>query len=267
LNVKRKILESSLNLFDVKIDRSTKKRELETFFKNINPISTNHKLIRLGNENDGGYLVPDDMAGVKTCFSPGVSDVADFELDLTKRGIKCFLIDYSVDSPPISGPLISFEKKFLGDENGPIYTTLESWVDKNAAHDDHELLLQMDIEGSEYDVLIDASHELLRRFRIIVIEFHHLHGLLSPVGFKLIKGVFAKILRSFEIVHIHPNNYWGDPIRYREYEIPKIMEFTFLRKDRISNCAPSTFFPHPLDRPNLPFKPDFPLPSCWQAKI
>lgn len=73
-------------------------------------------LIRLGGEGDGGYLVPDDLDGIAACFSPGVSDVADFETSLIRDyGIPCYLADASVDGPPPGTPGLDFEKKFLGD--------------------------------------------------------------------------------------------------------------------------------------------------------
>lgn len=31
-------------------------------------------LVRIGGDWDGAYLVPDDLAGVAACFSPGVNN-------------------------------------------------------------------------------------------------------------------------------------------------------------------------------------------------
>ena len=138
----------------------------------VQPVATNHPLIRLGCEGDGGYLVPDDLEGIAACFSPGVSTVADFELSLAERGIPCYLADYSVDQAPVQHPLISFEKKFLGLENNEVFTTLDAWMAKHAPNKT-DFLLQMDIEGAEYDVLFDVSEETLQKCRVLVIEFHH----------------------------------------------------------------------------------------------
>ena len=123
----------------------------------------------------------------------------------------------------------------------------------------------MDIEGSEYGVLFDTSNDTLSKFRIIVIEFHRLDGLLDKFGFELIKLTFQKLLKGFEIVHIHPNNI-SEPIRYGVFEIPPEMEFTFLRKDRVTSKSPAMEFPHKLDRQNAASNPDFPLPSCWYLR-
>jgi hypothetical protein len=243
------------------ISRTTDPDRLAQFFDSIKPISTNHNLIRIGADADGGYLIPNDLDNIEACFSPGVADVAAFELELANRGIKCFLADFSVDSPPIQNKLFHFEKKYLGPKDNSIFMTLDSWVKRNAPNRS-DLILQMDIEGSEYGVILEASPETLLKFRILVIEFHQLSNLCYKLGFELINLSFIKLLKDFETVHIHPNNCYK-PLVYGKYQIPPMLEFTFLRKDRISNKLPALNFPHPLDRKNIPSNDDFPLPDCW----
>ena len=233
---------------------------LEQFFSMVKPVTTNHDLIRIGGETDGGYLIPDDLEGVETCFSPGVAVTASFETEIAGRGIKCFLADYSVDGAPIENNLFHFEKRNLGNTNDSVNMTLEDWVERNAP-DQCDMLLQMDIEGCEYPIICGANVETLRKFRIIVIEFHGLHRLCDKQGFETIFVTFRKLLDVFDIVHIHPNN-CNKPLTYGIYEIPPVLEITFLRKDRVLSRQPATVFPHKLDRTNVPGD-DFPLPTCW----
>jgi len=259
-SIKEKI-KSFLYSKDYFISRATEPSVLADFMRSVRPLETNHDLIRVGGETDGGYLIPNDLEGVEACFSPGVSSCADFEMDLARRGIRCFLADYSVESPPVSHPGIHFEKKYLGQTDDSTYTTLESWVGRRAPHQ-REFILQMDIEGGEYPVIIDTSSETLRKFRILVIEFHEMESLYVKWGFNLINLTFKKVLKDFEVVHIHPNNYMK-PVVYGPYAIPPYLEFTFLRKDRITKRRPALTFPHPFDRENVAGKGDIPLPSCW----
>ena|SRR2546429_2050472 len=259
----KKIIGSLLLANDLAVGKTMDPALLAGFLTAIRPLRTNHELIRVGGESDGGYLVPDDLAGVEYCFSPGVSNTADFEDDLTKRGIRCFLADYSVDGPPISNELFDFEKKFLGPEDTDVFTTLQSWVDRKAAGK-MDLILQMDIEGGEYEVLFDTSSLTLRRFRILVIEFHDLHKLCQKDFFRLASLGFRKLLKDFDIVHVHPNN-CSPPRKYKTFELPPVMEFTFHRKDRIAWKSPAATFPHELDRKNVPSNPDYGLPSCWYS--
>ena len=243
------------------IGRTTEKQKIVEFLELVKPIKTNHDLIRVGGDTDGGYLIPNDIENICTCFSPGVSEVTDFENDLTKRGIKCFLTDYSVEKPPIKNVLFDFEKKYLGCKNNEMFMTLESWI-KSKAPNKNDFILQMDIEGAEYSVIFDTSSETLDKFRILVIEFHRLDSLPNRMRFDLIDLTFKKILKNFEVVHIHPNNYWK-PIDFKGITIPPHMEFTFLRKDRITKKGKNLSFPHKLDRANIAQNADFALPKCW----
>ena len=225
------------------------------------PKKTNFPLIRIGSHGDGGYLIPDELQGIVACFSPGVSGNSKFELDLAKKNIPCYLADYSVSKPSVEHPLFHFEKKFLGALNNSIYMTLDKWIlDSHVPVGD--LLLQMDIEGSEFDVLHQTSSELLRRFRIIVIEFHNLDDMVYRGGYRLMLLTLQKLLTDFEVVHIHPNN--SEPVfKYGPFEIPPLLEITFLRRDRMSSITLQKEFPHPLDKACDNSNLDYPLPKCW----
>jgi hypothetical protein len=215
----------------------------------------------MGGDSDGGYLIPDDLDGVDVCFSPGVSSVADFELDLTRRGIKCFLADYAVDAPPFQNSLFEFEKKFIGSVEDDMFMTLDNWVRRKALPH-NELILQMDIEGAEYGVLYHADIETLKRFRIIVIEFHRFDMIFDESGFELMKLTFEKLMKEFEVVHIHPNN-CSRSASYKKFAVPPIVEFTFFRRDRITQKVATTEFPHELDRKNVLQNDDVVLPTNW----
>ena len=241
--------------------RRSSNEAIEQLMRMMCPQVTEHPLIRIGGPGDGGYLVPDDLEEISAIFSPGVAGTADFESEFARRGVPCFLADHSVNAPPVDSPLFHFEKKYLGSLSGGIYMTLDDWVNRNA-HKGGDLVLQMDIEGAEYQVLLAADQSTLRRFRVIIVEFHNLESAWHPKGLDLIKITMTKLLTHFDVVHAHPNNY-QPPIGYGDLMIPPLIEFTFLRKDRIQSRTPVTLLPHPLDRKNVFALSDFPLPRCW----
>ncbi len=261
LNKIKDSLRRLLILNNLWVGQVTEKNILLDFLRFVRPIKTNHELIRVGGETDGGYLIPNDIDDIDACFSPGVSTTSNFEDELAKRGIKCFLADYSVNSPPINNLLFDFEKKYLGSLDNNIYMTLENWIASKSPYIKNAIL-QMDIEGSEYSVIFDTPSEVLRKFKIIVIEFHWLDKLLNKMGFELINLAFTKILKDFEVVHVHPNN-CESPIKFKNLLIPPVMEFTFLRKDRCLHKSPIDSFPHVLDRVNNSSNFDYALPDCW----
>jgi hypothetical protein len=240
----------------------TRMPKVHSLIKKLRPLDCGKELIRIGGAGDGGYLVPDDLEGIEYCFSPGVSTISDFENQLADRGIKSFLADYSVEAPPTIRPELIFDKKFLGSTNNEQFLTLPTWKDKYIERHTGDLLLQMDIEGSEYAVILNTPGELLSQFRILVIEFHFLERLFDPLVFDLISSCFEKLLESFYVVHIHPNNFYGT-VKNGKIEIPRIMEFTFLNKTRVSSTSPVTRFPNKLDVANVPHRRDYGLPECW----
>jgi hypothetical protein len=229
------------------------------------PLVTEHPLIRLGCRGDGGYLVPDDLKGVAACFSPGVDNRATFETGLIERGIPCYLVDGSVDAAPIKGDMVHFSKKFLGVINNETTITLDDWVhDNKPGHDD--LILQMDIEGAEWPVLLNVSRDTLRRFRIIVIELHDLERLMDKHAFVIIRATFERLLEDFYIVHNHPNNH-GWTVRCHSLVIPRVLEMTLIRKDRVTSTEFARTFPHPLDAKNDVNRPEIPLPPPWFHQV
>lgn len=253
---------SLLTAMNLQSGGSTTRDELQSLFSKLHPVSCDKELIRLGPVGDGGYLVPDDLAGIEACFSPGVGFSSTFEKDCADRGMKVFLADGSVDSAKSYHELFVFIKKYIAMLTDNFFITIDDWVKLSMPDSRSDLLLQMDIEGSEYEVLLAASDELLKRFRIIVIEFHALDGLRSKPFFKIASQVFEKLLHTHTCVHSHPNNCSG-LIRFEGLEIPSVMEFTFLRNDRISGSSFARIFPHPLDADNAENKPSLPLPACW----
>lgn len=229
----------------------------------LRPFATEIPLIRIGDFGDGGYLVPDDLRAIAACYSPGVSQQASFEMDMAKRGIPCFMADASVDSPPLDVPGAQFIPKFLGERDAGDTMTLAHWVSQTDPDPGADLLLQMDIEGAEYSTLAAAPRALLRRFRMIVIELHHLPSVLTKPRFQAPALKAIENLRAdFVTVHLHSNNVSGS-VEIDGQAIPRVVEATLLRRDRARDLRPAPALPHPLDRRHNPKRPDLPLPPRW----
>jgi hypothetical protein len=239
----------------------TAPQHLRSLLRRLYPLYSEYGLIRLGPKGDGGYLVPNDLGGIQACFSPGVSDTSGFEKDCADRGMKVFLADKSIDRPSIEHELFHFSKMFIGAMSSDDFMTLDNWVNVSLSEQDSDLLLQMDIEGYEYEAFLSASTTLMRRFRIAIVEFHQLDQLWNKPFFNLASRAFDKLLQNHCCVHIHPNNCCGS-LKKGGIEIPRIMEFTFLRRDRIAPTHHQKDFPNPLDCDNTR-NATLLLPSCW----
>ena len=238
--------------------------EVADLISSLRPVATASPLIRIGPDHDGGYLVPNDLVGVEACFSPGVEATSGFELDCAELGMEVFLADRSVDGPAEEHPNFDFQKKHLGAVGSHGSMTMSDWVARSVPASYSDLLLQIDIEGAEYETFLSMPDDLLSRFRIIVAEFHQLDMLLSRPFFGVAASTLAKILQTHACLHIHPNNN-GELLRTGGLEVPSVAEFTFLRRDRIRNPVRAQSFPHPLDMDNNTFRPNMTLPDCWRG--
>jgi hypothetical protein len=205
--------------------------------------------------------VPDDLTGIDYAFSPGVSTESGFEAALAARGMRVFLADHSVDGPAERNERFTFLKKFVGAVSNDEFVTLGQWKNDCVSDFAGDLLLQMDIEGAEYETLLTAPQDLLAQFRIMVIEFHYVHELLNRRFFDFAARVFERLLKTHSVVHVHPNNCCGS-VRSGDLELPRIAEITLLRNDRMRQRVPCRTFPHPLDRDSTA-KPTLVLPRCW----
>ncbi len=246
----------------------TPAHELERLVRALKPINPGRPLIRLGGDEDGGYLIPDDLDGVTHAFSPGVGPTIDFDLDLSARGIQVHFADASVTHLPADHPNYTFVKQSIRSFSDPEEhaLTLDDWYKMSPAHEaagHDDLLLEMDVEGAEYEIINSVSDNLLRRFRIIIVEFHFIHLFGLAYTFPIVSSCFKKLLRSHRVVHIHPNNYSLGTLQFGDVELSSFMEFTFYRKDRCLREDAWDSFPHPLDQDNARFLPPIILPKCW----
>lgn len=244
------------------IDPMVSLDKLRSLILTLRPILTQHELIRLGGNADGGYLLPNDLEGIKSCFSPGVNDTASFEQDLYKLGIESHLADYSIDNVPSGTIAKSFIKKYIGINSINEYMSMDDWIElcePNSSNND--LILQMDIEGAEYGAILGCSKKNLDKFRIIIIEFHQIETWSQSDFFNLVEGTFQKLLDSHYLIHMHPNNATGI-VNLNGFDAPRIFEATFIHKSR-ATIRGYAHLPNILDRPNLDYISEISIPSCW----
>ncbi|MCP9778590.1 MULTISPECIES: FkbM family methyltransferase [unclassified Cyanobium] len=215
-------------------------------------------LIRIGGDSDGAYLIPDDLADIEACFSPGVDSFKRFEDQLLwEYGIQSYLCDFSANPNDLDTALVevmqTFEKKWLDVDDSANSITLDNWVAKYVPDCGRDLILQMDIEGAEYRNILQSPSNLLARFRIIVVEVHGLAPLEDGgIGPACLDSCLQKLAQTHVCVHAHPNNCCGDSIHQPSgRNIPRVLELTFLRKDRFGGCDEKclvpVMLPHPED--------------------
>ena len=244
-------------------------QEMLEVFELLKPKPSSHPLMRIGENCDGSYLVPEDLDGITACFSPGVNNFKHFEDTLVDTyGIDCHMCDYSSDVQNFRTPLKdgkqTFEKKWLDVKTEGDNISFDDWISQYAPSGD--LLLQMDIEGAEYRNLLSVSEAALSRFRVIILEVHGLDYMTSALVLRrVLAPTFKRLASHFSIAHAHPNNCCGDfDIPGTGIRIPKVLELTYIRKDRLTAPKYEPLLPHPLDvSQNVRNKPPLFLGEEW----
>lgn len=250
-NVKQFLVHQVNNLLKATNFNLVPKNQTQAIRKVLNlfiPHISEFQLIRIGGEYDGGYLLPDDLTGIKKCISPGCDNKIMFEKELyEKHQIPSLILDKATQLPKNLIPGLEFIPKLLGPVSNQSYITLEEIIANEAAED---LLLQMDIEGAEYLILAFTPEKIIERFRIIVIEFHDLSRLVSSNDFlDLVESCIQKLLKSHYIAHFHENTSTA-LFKSGGDTFPTVAEVTLHRRDRVLKLVPTSEIRHELDFPN-----------------
>lgn len=229
-------------------------------------------LIRIGRDNDGGYLVSKiDVEKSDLLIGLGICDDWSFEKDFTLiNDVDVLAYDASLHfrfwvkqaiietlKNPFSFYVLekwfSYHRFFKGN-----HKLIKKFVGLNSPDKNHctfidvlneteseNIFLKIDIEGSEYRFLdeIIANEE---RFTGLVIEFHD-----CDIHLKKIEDFIKKF--SLNLIHIHVNN--SAPKRLDD-DLPLVLELTF---SKYADCTSGYVLPHNLDMPNTKKRSDYKL--------
>jgi hypothetical protein len=114
-------------------------------------------------------------------------------------------------------------------------------------------ILQMDIEGAEYEVLVSADTRDLSKFACVVLEFHQLELLVTRFAGGFILRSVEKLNQSHIPISRHVNNN-GPIYRRGGLSVPSTLEVTFLRRDLFEPLQETSDLNF---QRNIPGKPDF----------
>lgn len=242
-------------------------------------------MIRCGNKGDGGYVLASSvLESANVLISFGIGTDTSFEVCLHKKrqNITIHAYDHSVDSIKLffwcaegvvnyligrtnladfkirlikfRNYLMLFRGKNKHFHQRVCHTLVDNKRDIVLADvfsrisDFSNAILKMDIEGDEYSVIPDLL-KFSNKVDLMIIEFHETNKFRS-----LFEKQVNAILQSFNIVHLHGNNFAG----IAPDGLPVVLEITFLNKRfTTTENFRSTLPLVGLDFPNDPTKPDF----------
>jgi len=215
------------------------------------------KLIRLGRNFDGGYLVCSKVLNkCNNLITLGVGDDTSFERDFIKRSFKnrIFLFDYSVNNFLFIKIIFKYVRRFLTFRSNiqKLIYSFKNFINfqklllnKNVRFfkkkvvlkplNENEIslreifsnskskdnLLKIDIEGYEYEIIEDVLKNS-EKIQMLIIEFHSINNDLN----KFIKKI-KSLQKKFTIIHLHANNYKQSKKTDLFYDV---VEITFINK-------------------------------------
>jgi hypothetical protein len=254
-----KLSSIQLKLYPLSVESEFSNIDLDRInrLRSLFPLNITKAVVwkRFGSRFDGGYLLVDDISKSDICISLGVGDNFSFDLDMSARCHEVLMFDHTIEAPEISARNVTFNKIGISTNLTPGFTTLEKILDTIPGGSD--LILKIDIEGTEWDVFDAISEESLIRFRQIIVEFHELFQIGNLVQFQKMLNGLTKISRTHHLMNFHTNN-WADFHVIKGVPFPDVIEATYLRREpedpRSYQIVPLT---RTLNDPNNQDLPDY----------
>lgn len=237
--------------------------------KLIAPVSLkNCNLKRFGSAYDGGYLLcAQELSKVESVYSYGIEGRDEFGCEVAKftNSIVHQYDPFDTRAPQCYGAIAQFSPigiagKKTTDNNNRKFDTFASHVNSNNDIG-KKLLLKMDVEGAEWESLLNTPDSLLKNCQQIVVELHELY-----TNNKLVIPVLNKLAKYFHVAHLHANNCCCTSNNISS----SVVEVTYVNKDIFyideSQTLPMTL-PHQFDQKNVITKEDCPFNMNIFTKI
>jgi hypothetical protein len=220
-----------------------------------------NKKIRLGEKNDGGYVIGELDRSYDFYISAGVSNEESFSRDFINKynisKLNAAAFDGTIDNYPYHYTKnIFFYKRNISPFKDDKNATLDYFMNKYS-----NIFLKMDIEGGEYPWLLYLTKDKLNTFLQITIEFHGLYDNSWGNNHKDKLECLKKLSETHYVIHTHGNNFSGTTM-INGNACPDVLEITYIRKDYFvekPQLNTTTFPIENLDYPNNPSLTDIPL--------
>ncbi len=214
----------------------------------------NCRLERFGEPNDGGYLMCANLLeSVKAGYSYGISGYDQWGCDVSRRlNVRVHQYDcFDLDKPSCAGGVTVFHGECIApsrsvDEAGRVFDTFQRQFASNGDGVEH-VVVKIDVEGAEWQTLLDTPAEVLDRIDQLVVEFH-------GVDREHYLAAVRRLKELFIVGNLHINNYACQPAL--EPWPAWAYEVLFVNKRIAIAGGPRPTGPHPLDAPNKPTAPD-----------
>lgn len=230
----------------------------ERLYAELQPVTlSNCTLERIGEARDGGYLMCSNLLQAEVGYSYGISGYDGWGCGISTRLLvpvhqyDCF--DHR--QPRCDGGQMRFHPECIAtsastDASGRPFDSLANHFTRNGDAG-RRAIVKMDVEGAEWDSLLETPAAVLERIDQLAIE---MHGNDPDVWKQFL--VVSKLKDQFYVAHLHFNNYGCradlEPFPSYAWEVL----FVNKRLGRLADEQPEIRRPHALDAANYPDGPD-----------
>lgn len=207
---------------------------------------------RIGSQDySGGYIMLDDFKDKEIFYSFGISsDVSWDSYPAEILNKKVYMYDHTIDALPYEHNNFIWKKTGICGENeiGKVdnLKSLSEILKENGHENENNMILKMDVEGAEWDVFSTFSVDDLNRFDQIMLE---LHWFLDLKNKDQILKTLNNLNKNHQLIHVHGNSV-GISIPMNGYNMPEIIEATWVKKEGREFKHSERFFPTVLDTPS-----------------
>jgi hypothetical protein len=221
--------------------------------------SSKGKLIRVGDEFDGGYVCHDSILNSKKVISIGIGDNDSWDTNLVNSNeqVIIYQFDHTIEHPP-SQP--NFRKEFfkiglsdLDVENK--FMTLNSICNLVQIKSDDYNTLKIDIEGNEWKSLKGVPSQLFETFDQIIIELHDITNMSERYNSERIR-LLQTLNKTHQVVHLHANND-GQFVSINGENLAQTIEVTYLNRRNYTFADFTQSYPRQIDNVSNVKKADY----------
>jgi hypothetical protein len=234
----------------------TEQRKIrQTLFDELKPVAlTNCVLTRVGSLHDGGYVMCGNLiSGAEAAYSYGIGTEDNWGCAIaTALKTPVHQYDCFTSSRPRCATAPSdFHAECVGAKRETVdarpFDTLSNQIAHNGDRT-KRLILKMDVEGAEWDALLETPDSVLKTIDQMPME---LHGVNEQ---RMIDAV-RKLKRTFYLANLHFNN-WScspdvDPFLAPAFQVLWVNK-------RLTKPDPTRSPPSPTRPPNAPDNPNGP---------
>ena len=190
------------------------------------------KKILIGEKRDGGYVLLDDFKNIKIAYSFGIYNNIHFDKALADKGIDIYMYDHTIKELPFNDSKFHWKKigiSGIKDENENL-KTLEHIIEENGHLQEHNMILKIDVEHSEWSSIFDMKDDILKQFKYILVEFHFRKQINNNEA-NLYYMVFKKLQKYHQSFYFRCNGSRSNIVVFGNNRICKILEVSYIIKE------------------------------------